>query len=203
MSAYECRCDECRCDARLPAKLGTRMQMSSSLSPSLHARAHHGTLSPQVRACRCLPLSPPLGAQDRRIRQPHDGAQSRPRWREQLPNPSARRCSSRRHPCSSRHHPCSPLRPLPSPQVGYYPTPSICVEASWEKLNASKAWFWWLDSKPRCKAAVDSLSVSALGGASGSRRWQERKQCCYSWVDVAYVPTSECISWDMIASECP
>ena len=182
----------------------------------------------RVRACRCLPLSPPhcmqglttapsphryahadvflslpLGAQDRRIRQPHDGAQSRPRWRERLPNPSARRCSSRRHPCSSRRHPCSPLRPLPSPQVGYYPTPSICVEASWEKLNASKAWFWWLDSKPRCKAAVDSLSVSALGGASGSRRWQERKQCCYSWVDVAYVPTSECLSWDMIASECP
>jgi len=46
----------------------------------------------------------------------------------------------------------------------------------------------------RCKAAVDSLSVSALGGASGSRRWQERKQCCYSWVDVAYVP--------LIASDC-
>jgi len=57
---------------------------------------------------------------------------------------------------------CSPRRPLASPQVSYFPTPSICVEASWEKLNASQAWFWWLDSKPRCKAAVDSLSLPCM-----------------------------------------
>ena len=60
-------------------------------------------------------------------------------------------------------HSCSPRRPLASPQVSYFPTPSICVEASWEKLNASQAWFWWLDSKPRCACLACKRSRQRRG----------------------------------------
>ena len=74
--------------------------------------------------------------------------------------------------------------------TNYAPTPSACVTATNASLTASNRWWWHLDAKPKCRVAVESLSVSALGGAAGHQRWHAHRECCYGWVDVAYIPMS-------------
>lgn len=69
--------------------------------------------------------------------------------------------------------------------TNYAPTPSACVPATERALNASNRWWWHLDAKPKCRAAAESLSASALGGASGAKAWHAQRSCCYGWVDVA------------------
>ena len=81
----------------------------------------------------------------------------------------------------------SPSRGLQG--TSYTPTPSRCIEPA--LLNKSREWFWHLDAKPECLSASNRLASAegaAALGVQGARRWGRHQQCCYAWVDIAYIP---------------
>ena len=82
-----------------------------------------------------------------------------------------------------------------SPRAGmqgsnYLSTASRCHRVG-PALEAWREWFWHLDSKPLCVKASGALLLpnsSALGGEAGRNAWRASMQCCYSWMDIAYIP---------------
>lgn len=54
------------------------------------------------------------------------------------------------------------------------PTRALAVQ---ELLPESHAWFWWLDSKAGCIAAIPHMPPAI-----------RKHVCCYGWSDLAYLP---------------